>query len=571
MPNRKTVLVIEDEELVRLPLVSALQMRGFHAVGAATVDEARALIEQLEDNIDVMVLDMRLEDPKYPDITGAKLGLEVRSAHPKWLPPEFLIFSAYRQNDYYEAAWQLGAAAYLKKNIAQADLIRHIRSLALRRALSVERKDIEEKIERIAEVNDTPAAAIINFCHQVLASEMKACLGAPSIFLLSDSNGTQNSGSDTTLELGYHPAYERIQALTFGAVNSADPFVFDLKEISGPPDAETHAIYEKLEGGAFLPLFITHGLRLSIGILRADDVPLPEEPDKLARILSTYLRPAIIEHLLNFLTRLTDLNARKDAEKKTLLENTSRFCLYVGQTQLDILDEALAEEKIESGTEYFHKLKKLALDLCATGNEFSQLSNISGPSDSAGRRNAHAEPVAVSSVIAQAWREIGEQFSIEKLTLKEQGENFNLAIDRNDLLVAVLRVLQWMVQREDKLPAGAKPEIRVEYVRGDGYGEILFTDQSRRLGPQLRQKLFEPFTQATPPPLLSTEDDDEKADRPGLYLPLYLAKTLVEVKNDGVLEDQSDSVEGKLGHRFVMRLPMVKEQSFSTKAFTGGQ
>jgi signal transduction histidine kinase len=243
----------------------------------------------------------------------------------------------------------------------------------------------------------------------------------------------------------------------------------------------------------------------------------------------------------------------------------------VGQTQLDILDEALAEEKIESGTEYFHKLKKLALDLCATGNEFSQLSNISSPSESAGGMSSHVEPpISVSSVISQAWSEIKEQFSIEKLSLKEQGEDFNLAIDRNDLLVAVLRVLQWMVQREDKLPVGAKPEIQVEYVRGKDYGEILFTDQSRRLGNQLRQKLFEPFTQATTPPSLSSEDGEEKAERPGLYLPLYLAKTLVEVKNDGALEDRSDLIEGKLGHRFVMKFPMTEDQSFSTQATTGG-
>jgi DNA-binding NarL/FixJ family response regulator len=569
MSNRKTVLVIEDEDIVRLPLVSALKMRGFAAHGAATVDEARTLIEQLGEHIDVMVLDMRLEDEKYPDMTGADLGLEVRHAHPKWLPPEFLIFSGYKKSEYYEAAWQLGAAAYLIKGIAQDDLIRHIRSLSLRRALSVERKEIEEQIEHIAQSNDTPSAAIVNFCHQVLASEMRACLGAPSIFLLSDSNGTQNSGSDTDLALGYHPAYERIQALTFGAVNSADPFVFDPKEISSPPDPETQSIYEKLEGGAFLPLFITHGLRLSIGILRAEDVPLPEEPDKLARILSAYLRPAIIEHLLSFLTRLTAINAKKDTERKALLENTSRFCLYVGQTQLDILDEALSEEKIEAGDEYFHKLKKLALDLCATGNEFSQLSNISGRAESSGGARANAEPVSVSSVVAQAWREIKEQFPIERLSLKERGEDFHLTIDRNDLLVAVLRVLQWMVQREDKLPAGAEPEINIEYVRGGDYGEILFTDHSRRLGNQLRQKLFEPFTQATAPPLLSNEDGDEKADRPGLYLPLYLAKTLVEVKNNGELEDRSDSVEGKLGHRFVMKFPMTEDQSFSKRATVG--
>src|SRR5918997_5055595 len=113
MASKKTVVVVDDDIAVRLPLVSALKMRGFNAEAAATVDEARALIEKHQDRIDVMVLDMMLEDPKYLGMTGAMLGLEIRNAHPKWLAPEFLIWSGWKKNEFYEAAWQLGAAAYL--------------------------------------------------------------------------------------------------------------------------------------------------------------------------------------------------------------------------------------------------------------------------------------------------------------------------------------------------------------------------------------------------------------------------------------------------------------------------
>ncbi|HEY9286100.1 MAG TPA: hypothetical protein VIP46_21800, partial [Pyrinomonadaceae bacterium] len=55
--------------------------------------------------------------------------------------------------------------------------------------------------------------------------------------------------------------------------------------------------------------------------------------------------------------------------------------------------------------------------------------------------------------------------------------------------------------------------------------------------------------------------------KPGLYLPLYLAKILVEVKYNGELLDQSDALNGetgeapaesKISHRFVMSLRVVE-------------
>src|SRR5207302_1628083 len=107
-----------------------------------------------------------------------------------------------------------------------------------------------------------------------------------------------------------------------------------------------------------------------------------------------------------------------------------------------------------------------------------------------------------------------------------------LAIERNDLLLAVLRVLQWMVQRTDKVPAGIRPKIVVGYSASAEAVEISFSDLSQRLSPRLRQRLFDPFTQVSTAPPLS-----EGAKRPGQYLPLYLAKVLVEIKHNGSLED----------------------------------
>jgi K+-sensing histidine kinase KdpD len=212
--------------------------------------------------------------------------------------------------------------------------------------------------------------------------------------------------------------------------------------------------------------------------------------------------------------------------------------------------------EVDSDRQWFQKLKKLASDLQATGNEFSQLSSISTGTEGAAKT---VEPISVASVVQQAWDEIEEQFIDGDLTLEQKGDDFNLAIERKDLLIAVLRVIQWMTQRADKIPAEVStPIIEVEYAHHAGHWEIRFADHSRRLGSQLRQKLFDPFTQATTPMVSIKEEGEEHL---GLYLPLYLAKTLIEVKNNGSLEDRSDEREDRYGHLFVMSFAVEEENN----------
>jgi DNA-binding NarL/FixJ family response regulator len=547
----KTVLVVENEAAVRSPLVKALEFRGFHARGASNVTETRMLVDKLGPQIDVAVLDMRLEDQNYPNLTGANLGQEVRMAHPS-LPPEFLIFSGYTETGFYDQAMQLGTAAYLvKANVSQEDLIRHIRSLALRRALNAERKEIGAKVEQIAEKEYSRTAAIKSLCSQVIGPELKMCLGAPSVFLLSTDSGTQNCGGNGDLPSGSNPIYNAIQDLTFGALNNDGPFIFSQQErLMETVDPRFKSIFQKLEGSCFLPIRWGRDMRLSVGILQEEEAgptSLSEEPRKLADILNSYLR-APIHELLSYLERME--GAIEKTKRKTLLEHTSRFCIYVGQTQLDVLNEAVANKEIEPGKKYFKKLKKLALDLQATGNEFSRLSPRSTEASSEA-----INPVSVSSVVQRAIEEIKGQFLFEKLELieKNREESFELAIEQDDLFVAVLRMLQWLAQREEKTPVEvATPRIEIVYVRSNERLEIHFTDQSRRLGAQLRQKMFDPFTQTTAPLELMK---DEGEDLPGLYLPLYLAKMIIEKKNNGTLEDRSDELENAHGHLFVMSFP----------------
>jgi DNA-binding NarL/FixJ family response regulator len=128
MKTRKKILYVEDKETTRSSLVLALNLRGFDAQGAADVATSRDLVKQLGSEIDVMVLDIMLEDSQHPNVRGIDLGSEAREMLSE-CPPEFLIFSAHEESDYYEAALKLDVGVYLvQTRVRQDDVIRHIRS-----------------------------------------------------------------------------------------------------------------------------------------------------------------------------------------------------------------------------------------------------------------------------------------------------------------------------------------------------------------------------------------------------------------------------------------------------------
>lgn len=542
----KNILVVEDDETIRRSLEMKLNQWGFRAEVAKNVTEARERLKESEQPYDVAVLDIQLGDVK----TGIDLGREIREAQPD-APPELVIYSGnYKKVEHYHAALSLGSADFIRKGEEEEEeIVSRIGAKALRRALNPKNPEMGVKMLRIIAEDDVwdPIAAVKNLCSQVIAPEVKACLGVPSVFLLSDTNGTQVLTRGAELPKKYESAYAQIQQRTFQA-DRVVPFDFSLDKMNLTLDADSRQIFQPLEGSSFLQIY-ENGLKLSIGILRpeeTDHLRDEKDPRTLTRILDPIvdMRPSVFT-LLKILSRFKAI-----ARGEAVLKYTSNFCLYVGKTQLNVLEESLEKEEIEPDNACFRKLKRLADDLHATGVEFSHLND---------REEAVVQAVSARSVVERAWQMIKEQGLAARLELRQTGADFEVRIAERDLLIAVLRVLQWLAQREDKIPPEAPYlAIEVAYERQHGRVAIRFTDQSRRLGEQLRKRLFEPFTQGT----VTLGDTDDKGERlPGLYLPLYLAKTLLTEKNDGSLEDRTNELAGESGHRFVISFPAGEERN----------
>jgi AmiR/NasT family two-component response regulator len=138
---RKTVVVAEDEALIRLDLTETLGELGYEVIGEAA-DGRRAveLAQQLRP--DLVILDVKM--PVLDGISAAERITAERIA-------PVLILTAFSQRELVDRARDAGAMAYLVKPFSSAELLPAI-EMALSRhaqiaALEAEVSDLAERLE----------------------------------------------------------------------------------------------------------------------------------------------------------------------------------------------------------------------------------------------------------------------------------------------------------------------------------------------------------------------------------------------------------------------------------------
>src|SRR6185369_11805780 len=309
----QTILVIEDSEAQREALLLSLEMRGFSVASAGTVQEARERFSELDGQIALMVIDMRLEDSSAPGITGADLAVEFCNTHPR-RRPEFLILSAYSPVDYYKLAIELGVAAYLSKEVTNnKTLVRHIRSLLIRRNLSAENDSVSRRISTIAETSRWLSETSVRFCQEIVAPVLSAFLGAPFIIIINDGRQVQACIGESELLRCSNELYEQLDRLIHHNANSDSPYVLQTAAFRSPSVMVDIDLVARLDGAVFVPLAISNNLRLSFGILKSNQ-DLAEDPKPLAEVLGHYLQRAVLDPLICALKYHVELKAKREAE-----------------------------------------------------------------------------------------------------------------------------------------------------------------------------------------------------------------------------------------------------------------
>ena len=117
--QENSVLIVDDEPIVRESIRDWLKDTGYQVATAETGEEALELIEKQD--FSVMVLDIRL-----PGKTGIRVLREVKAQRP-WI--KSIIITAYPSEETATEAMKLGAVDYLIKPVAPDDLERLIREI----------------------------------------------------------------------------------------------------------------------------------------------------------------------------------------------------------------------------------------------------------------------------------------------------------------------------------------------------------------------------------------------------------------------------------------------------------
>jgi response regulator NasT len=138
--QKRTVLVVEDEALIRLDIVETLRDFGFEVVGEAS-DGEQAIAMATDLKPDVIVMDIKM--PKMDGITAAEKIQELR------IP--VVLLTAFSQKELVERATEAGAMAYVVKPFTPNDLLPAVEIAWSRHqqlvALEEEVKDLTDRFE----------------------------------------------------------------------------------------------------------------------------------------------------------------------------------------------------------------------------------------------------------------------------------------------------------------------------------------------------------------------------------------------------------------------------------------
>jgi len=144
MPNRVSILIVDDEESVRDSLYNWFIDDGYRVECAENAKKALALLNEKE-------FDIVLADIKMPGMDGMEMHRRIRA-----LPhvPIVIIMTAFAAVDTAVQALKEGAFDYVTKPFDPDDLSHLIRNAATQVALKAENENLKERVSTLVDVED---------------------------------------------------------------------------------------------------------------------------------------------------------------------------------------------------------------------------------------------------------------------------------------------------------------------------------------------------------------------------------------------------------------------------------
>jgi two-component system, NtrC family, nitrogen regulation response regulator NtrX len=169
-----TVLIVDDEDNIRLSLKGSLEDEGFYVMQASTGEDALKIIEKQD--VDIVLLDIWM-----PGIDGIETLQEIKKTNPD-LP--VIIMTGHGSIDAAVKTTRLGALDFLEKPLDLNRIIITINNALHMKELSAENALLKKKTEKDDEIIGTSPAIIR------LKEEIDRAAPADSWVLILGENGT---------------------------------------------------------------------------------------------------------------------------------------------------------------------------------------------------------------------------------------------------------------------------------------------------------------------------------------------------------------------------------------------
>ena len=132
VPHKDTILIIEDEDLIRFSLRSRLEQEGYRVLDAPTAKDG---LDILEDRF----VDLILLDYKLPDLNGLDVLQRISGTCPGQVT---IMMTAYSSIEGVVEAMQAGAYTYVKKPFEFAEILEHVKR-------GLETTSLRREVERL--------------------------------------------------------------------------------------------------------------------------------------------------------------------------------------------------------------------------------------------------------------------------------------------------------------------------------------------------------------------------------------------------------------------------------------
>ncbi|HET8796545.1 MAG TPA: response regulator, partial [Thermoanaerobaculia bacterium] len=532
--KKRTVLILEDRDAQRRALAVGLRHAGLTTVAAKNTTEAWAELEKHVD-VDVALLDVEIVPENEEMENGLQFGMQLKEAR-KEAPPEFLVYSVHDKPDYYQLAFTLGAADYLRKGRygdAEIETIaQHVRALSLRRALHSERPEMALRLRAIAVSSSSRDEAIARFCGEILAEELRNTFGSGYVLLASHYDSMHwysdqvPRPEDSAIRL--IEAAVRARLLAGPLVVSAAELATNLRAVGVTSSTDSVA---PLDEAVFTSLADTKDLHLALGLLPG--AFQGESSESQLRILERYLHREVIANLLQIAEIWADHTMTEELRRRdALLAATSRFHLYYGQDLLAALaDFDLQKHTDPELTEMVARLRSTAVEMRNAGELLTYYAPETVRADA-----VRARTIAMRPVIEQVWTsDVAPRLRMTADSLMVDGDC--IALDWEERTrQTISQVLEWMGRRLLRSATSDLPStlyVQCSWAPHARSVSVTFEERiSRRLPEDLRQMLFLPaFDTSSSSNLVIEKSDGSRR------LGLYLARSLAEI-GGGALYDR---------------------------------